>query len=81
MDASIVGQSKKQSCIESFTNVIIGYLIAVGSQIIILPFFNVYIPIESNFIIGLWFTVVSLLRSYLLRRFFNTIKPKGVSNE
>ena len=63
-------QSKKFSFIESITNIVIGYLIALLSQIIIFPFFNIKITIQDNLLIGLWFTIISILRSYLLRRFF-----------
>jgi len=64
-------QTKIQSLIESISNVLIGYLVSVGSQIIIFPMFNIHIPLSDNFMIGLWFTVVSLIRSYVIRRFFN----------
>lgn len=67
-------QTKKQSFFESLTNVAIGYIIAVSSQIIIFPLFNIYIPITDNFLIGFYFTVISIIRSYIVRRFFNKIK-------
>jgi hypothetical protein len=64
-------QSKKMSFIESWANVIFGYLVAVGSQIIIFPWFGIHIPVGANFLMGLWFTAVSLGRSYIVRRIFN----------
>lgn len=63
-------QSKTYSILESCCNVFIGYSIAVISQIIIFPFFNIHIPFTSNLKIGMWFTIISILRSYLIRRFF-----------
>jgi hypothetical protein len=63
-------QTKTHSLIESVTNVVVGYLVAVFSQIAIFPFFDIDIPIRDNFLIGLWFTVVSIGRSYALRRWF-----------
>ena len=63
-------QTKKYSFIESLTNVIIGYLIAVASQILIFPFFNINIPVSDNLKIGIWFTVISIFRSYIIRRCF-----------
>lgn len=59
--------------IESVSNVAIGYLVAVGSQVIIFPFFGVNIPLRDNFVIGLWFTVISIVRSYTVRRIFTRI--------
>ena len=63
-------QKRTHSLIESLTNVLIGYGVAVGSQIVIFPMFGVHIPLRDNFMIGLWFTAVSIARSYVLRRAF-----------
>ena len=45
---------------------------AVASQVIIFPFFGVHIRLADNLVIGLWFTLISIVRSYVLRRAFNT---------
>ena len=66
------GQTKIESFIEASTNVFIGYWVAIGSQLLIFPLFGVHIPLASNLMIGVWFTVVSFIRSYALRRWFNT---------
>lgn len=63
-------QSKTHSLIESITNVIVGYFVALLSQIIIFPFFGIHVTIRDNIFIGLWFTVISIIRSYILRRIF-----------
>ena len=64
-------QTKRQSLSESIVNVVVGYLIAVGSQVLIFPFFDIVVTIGDNLLIGLWFTMVSILRSYLIRRYYN----------
>lgn len=64
-------QTKKQSLIESFINVLIGYLTALLSQLIIFPLFDINVTFQDNLLIGLYFTIISLLRSYLVRRYFN----------
>lgn len=64
-------QSRISSLSESISNVIVGYGIAVGSQLIIFPLFGISIPLSHNFAIGLWFMAVSLVRCYLMRRIFN----------
>ena len=66
-------QSKKMSLLESITNVCIGYLVALISQIIVFPFFGINVPIRDNLLIGFWFTVISIIRSYTLRRIYNKI--------
>jgi len=67
-------QSKKYSLIESCFNVAIGYLVALISQLLIFPMFDIHISMTKNLEIGLWFTVISLIRSYFIRRLFNRIK-------
>ncbi len=64
-------QTKLQSFIESTVNILIGYFTALFSQFLIFPLFNIDIPIQDNLLIGLYFTLISLVRSYLIRRYFN----------
>jgi len=63
-------QSKTHSLIESCSNVAIGYGVALASQLVIFPCFGINIPLSDNIIIGLWFTAISIVRSYVLRRWF-----------
>ena len=67
-------QSKLGSIVESVANVVVGYGIAVTSQVLIFPCFGVHVPLTANLKIGLVFTVISLIRSYTLRRIFNKIR-------
>lgn len=69
-------QTKKHSLIESIVNVTVGYSVAVGSQIVIFPIFNVHIPLADNMLIGVWFTAISIVRSYTLRRCFTNMRRK-----
>ena len=64
-------QTKYQSLIESLTNILIGYLTALLSQVLIFPLFDIDVSFQDNLLIGLYFTIISLLRSYLVRRYFN----------
>ena len=67
-------QSRLFSFIEALTNVFIGYLVAILAQVFIFPLYGIHISLSEDFQIATFFTVISLIRSYLLRRFFNTIK-------
>jgi hypothetical protein len=69
-------QSKRNSAFEAATNVIIGYLVSVLANVLILPLFGYNVTIGDSFAIGLAFTVVSLVRSYVLRRIFNRLDRK-----
>jgi hypothetical protein len=64
-------QTKLNSFIESLSNVFIGYIVAVFSQLLIFPYFDINIPFSENLLIGVYFTIISLIRSYIIRRFFN----------
>ena len=66
-------QSKAYSLIESVTNIIVGYFVALGAQLVVFPMFGLSVPVRDNILIGLVFTVVSLVRSYGLRRIFNRL--------
>jgi len=64
-------QTKLDSFFESLLNVVVGYLIALGSQLLVFPLFGINIPLADNILIGMIFTVVSIARSYLIRRWRN----------
>lgn len=63
-------QARRHSFIESLSNIAIGYVVAVVSQVVIFPVFGIHVPISDNLTIGAWFTVVSVIRSYVIRRWF-----------
>ena len=66
-------QSRIMSAVESVTNVCVGYGVAVAVQIAVFPMFSMNVSIGNNLLIGLIFTVVSLARSYVLRRVFEMV--------
>ena len=66
-----MSQSKIYSLIESVANIAIGAGVALLSQLAIFPIFNIHIPLSSNLWIMLWFTIISVARSYIVRRGFN----------
>lgn len=61
-------QTRKHSLCEALTNVAVGYGVGVLSQLAIFPMFGIHTSLRSNLGIGLWFTAVSIARSYVLRR-------------
>ena len=66
-------QTRWQSFFESCINVAIGYGVALLSQILVFPLFGIRIPLSSNLAIGAVFTVISIARSYVVRRIFNRL--------
>ncbi|CRK76378.1 MULTISPECIES: DUF7220 family protein [Roseobacteraceae] len=63
-------QSRRQSLIEAITNVVVGYALAVLTQIVVFPWFGLKVSLNDNLAIGAMFVIISLLRSYALRRLF-----------
>jgi hypothetical protein len=64
-------QSRKRSITESLTNIAVGMVVAVASQYVIFPMFGIEITFGEHLWITVWFTAISIVRSYLLRRYFN----------
>ena len=60
--------------IETAVSVTIGYLVALASQIAIFPLFGIHATLSDNLMIGAWFTVISMIRGYAVRRFFNWLQ-------
>lgn len=63
-------QSKLMSWLETCLNTAIGFAIAITAQILVFPLFGFSPPLSTNLKIGLIFTVVSIVRGYVLRRVF-----------
>lgn len=66
-----MNQTKLQSFVEAVFNTAIGFVVALISQIVVFPQFGIHVPIQTNLWIGAWFTVISVVRSYIVRRWFN----------
>ena len=66
-----MNQTKKSSLIEATMNTVIGYGIALISQLLVFPYYDIHIALSTNLWIGAWFTIISLARSYVIRRWFN----------
>ena len=65
-------QSKKQSLIETLTSVFVGWLIGVILNLTVLPLFDYNITVVDSLWVSLIFTVVSVARGYVIRRWFNS---------
>lgn len=74
-------QSRWMSFVESLTNVAVGYGLAVLTQVLVFPLFGLSVSLSENLAIGLLFTVVSLGRSFLLRRVFENLRRQPGSQK
>lgn len=66
-------QSKKHSALESITNVVIGLIMSIVTQMILYPILGIPVTFSQNLIITAVFFVISFIRGYVIRRFFNRL--------
>ena len=71
-------QTKKEKFLEATTNIIVGISINIGIlQLIIDPLFiNVNPDASDSLFISIIYTIVSLIRQYVIRTFFDNKKHK-----
>jgi hypothetical protein len=67
-------QSRRMSLVEAITNVFVGFLLALLTQIVVFPLLGLSASLSDNLILGAIFTAVSIARSYALRRTFEAIR-------
>jgi hypothetical protein len=71
-------QSRAMSLVESITNVVVGYMLAIATQIVVFPWFGIETGLAEHLTLGLAFVGVSLVRGYLLRRLFEAIRMRWI---
>jgi hypothetical protein len=73
-------QSKIESLIEVCINVAVGWVIALMTQLIVFPMFGIQVTLGEQLSISVIFTVVSIIRGYVIRRWFNARIHNAVIN-
>ena len=71
-------QSRRMSLFEAVTNVAVGYALAVVTQIVVFPWFDLHPSLGENLALGGLFTAISLIRGYTLRRLFEAIRVSSL---
>ena len=69
-------QSKRESLIETLTNVGIGWFISFIANMLVLPLFGYNINLTDGVLISIIFTIISIVRGYVVRRWFNSKEEK-----
>ena len=72
------GQKKRHSLAESVLNVAIGFGVALLAQIVVFPIFGMQVSLSDNLAIGAIFTIISIVRSYFVRRLFNFLHVRDL---
>ena len=66
-----MNQTRLGSLIEACINVVIGFSINFGANLLVFPLFGWHVTVADNFILGGIYTAISVARSYVIRRWFN----------
>ncbi len=66
-----MNQTRLGSFIEALFNVAIGFAINFVANMAILPLIGFHITPGQNLFIGVLYTMISVCRSYVIRRWFN----------
>lgn len=66
-----MNQSKLESFIETCINTVIGLIVALLSQLLVFPLVGIHVSLGTNLEVAAWFTVISVARGYVIRRWFN----------
>ena len=72
-------QSRRMSLVEAITNVVVGVVVALLTQIIVFPLFDIEVGLGENLAIGSLFTLASICRSFALRRVFEAIRFRSAA--
>lgn len=67
-------QTKLGSFAEAWANIAVGFTINYIANLLIFPLFGFHISLTANLLMGAIYTATSLVRSYVLRRWFNGLK-------
>ena len=79
--ASATKQTRRMSLFEAIANVVVGFAVALLTQIIVFPLFALQVSLGDNLAIGGLFTLASIGRSYVLRRVFEAIRVHTVQTQ
>ena len=66
-----MNQSRLESLAEIGVNVVIGWVIGLTAQVFFFPVIGIEATFSHNFISSIVFTVISIVRGYVIRRWFN----------
>lgn len=75
-----MSQSRLGSLAETGVSMLVGFWLSVAVQAVVFPMFGYDLPLHDNVAIVTIFTIISMIRSYVLRRVFNWLTTKKESS-
>lgn len=73
----MTGQSKLMSAVEVGSSIAFGFTISYIANIMVLPLFGYQVTLTDAAGIGVIFTAISIVRSYVFRRLFNWLHVRS----
>lgn len=73
-----MSQTRRQSLTEALINIVVGFGVNTALNFTVFPWFGWHINAQQNLMLGAIYTVVSIARSYCLRRVFNRLHKAHV---
>ena len=73
-------QLKRHSLFEAIVNILVGYTVNIIANLVVFPLWGWTISVRQSIEIGVIYTIISLIRSYCLRRVFTHLTEKTNSN-
>jgi hypothetical protein len=67
-----MSQSKRASLVEAVVSTLVGVLVGLVAQWVFFPMYGIYTSYETDLWLVFWFTIVSFIRSYVMRRAWNS---------
>ena len=69
-------QTRFMSLVEAAANVAVGYGVALLTKLIVFTWFGLPAHLHDALAVGGLYTLISLIRSFVLRRFFEALGPR-----
>lgn len=63
---------------EVIIGMVIGFFISWLAQMIVFPLFGIHVPQSTQVSLIVIYTVISIIRTYYVRRLFNLLHVKGI---
>jgi hypothetical protein len=71
-------QTRHASLTETIVNTTVGFGINFAAQVALFHLFDISAPLSTNFVIAVIFTVLSVIRGFIMRRIFETLRVRGI---
>jgi len=65
------GQTPRSSLIEAWVNILLGFSVNYLANWLLLPMVGAHFTMSENFWLGWVYTAISIVRQYVIRRWFN----------